>query len=59
MEGRMRNRNERPTMQRAHPMAPNVVRLSLRKKCDRMAQMTTERAPMGVCGIVVENRTSQ
>ena len=37
-------------MQRPQPSQPKKLSFSERKKWERMAQMTTERAPMGVCG---------
>ena len=37
-----------PRMHWMQPIQPKSVRVSLRKKWDRMAQMTTERAPSGV-----------
>ena len=36
------------TMQRPQPSQPKKVSFSLRKKEERMAEMTTERAPIGV-----------
>ena len=40
-----------PTMQLKQPTLPTKLRRSLRKMEERMAQMTTERAPMGVTRI--------
>lgn len=36
-------------MQRAQPSQPNIVNVSLRKIDDRIAHITTESAPRGVC----------
>lgn len=36
-------------MQRPQPSQPKKLSFSERKKWERMAQMTTERAPIGVC----------
>ena len=38
----------RRTIQSPHPNQPKNVRVSLRNIEDRMAEMTTERAPSGV-----------
>jgi hypothetical protein len=35
-------------MHSAHPSQPNSESFSFKKREDRIAQMTTERAPMGV-----------
>ena len=37
-----------PTMQLKHPTLPTKLSRSLRNMEERMAQMTTDRAPMGV-----------
>lgn len=37
-----------PTMHRLHPIHPKKVNFSLRKKDDRIAQITTDKAPRGV-----------
>lgn len=44
-----------PRMHCVQPIQPKSVSFSLRKKCERMAQMTTESAPSGVCDRLVSN----
>ena len=41
-------RVQKRTIHRAHPNHPKNVSFSLRKKDDKMAQMTTDSAPSGV-----------
>lgn len=50
LEQRRKEREERRTMQRPQPSQPKKLSFSERKKWERIAQMTTDRAPMGVCG---------
>ena len=41
-------KKEGPTMHKPHPSHPKKLSFSLRNIDDRMAHMTTERAPRGV-----------